>query len=154
MSLTRTLAGLILLVALAISVKPAMAQPQLSVGPGFIVNDNVQKGLVGITGSYRLGRVVPNVIASWSDPWGWEPNIIRAKVGYGIAKHRKGVVLLEAGADALRIRDDYEWFGAATLTSVYRANDRWRWISAAAYRPENNSWAIIMRFNVVLWSGK
>jgi hypothetical protein len=156
MSLIRTVVGRILLVVLVISATlgAANAQPALSIGPGYIVTDKIDKPLLGLTGTYRIGKWVPNIVASWSDPWGWEPNIIRSKVGYAFAKHKHGVVLIEGGADAIRIRDNYEWFGAATLSSVVRLGKQGRWVLAGAYRPENDSWAVITRFNVVLWSGK
>jgi len=75
-------------------------------------------------------------------------------VGYAFLKHKHGAVLAEGGADALWAGDEYKWFGAATLSSVVRFKKRGRWVLAGAYRPENDSWAIITRLNVVLWSGK
>ena len=97
---------------------------------------------------------MPNIVASWSDPVDWEPNIVRAKVGYAIWKYGHGALLVEGGADALRIGDEYKWYGAATLSSVVRIKKRGRWVLAGAYRPENDSWAVITRFNLVVWSGK
>jgi hypothetical protein len=141
----------LLFIVLMLVASPVFAQPGLSIGPGYLANDKVNKPLVGLTGTYRAGRFVPNIVASWSDPVGWEPNIVRAKVGYRIFRYGKGIVLLEGGADALRIRDKYEWFGAVTLSSVMRSTKNTRWILAGAYRPENDSWAIITRFNFVVW---